>query len=122
MKTLKEYQAQDTANRAEREARIKEHWKTLVIKNVEDIPQLPVPLTDFHYDKLYEAGVLRKEELEDGAAYTGRCRNAGEAVWHAEKNCFTYTRHKWGGSFPEDINHLADDDGHDLFVPWKKVE
>jgi hypothetical protein len=97
-------------------------WENLgKINDVEDIPHLPKPLTDFHYDKLYDAGVLRKEELEDGAKYIGKCRNAGEAVWHKDKNCFTYLRHKMGGAFDEDINHLADDDGFDLFVPIKKI-
>jgi len=31
-------------------------------------------------------------------------------------------RYKMGGAFSEVINHFADDNGYDLFVPLKEVE
>ena len=106
----------------DREIRTQKMWENLVIDSVKDIPHLPVPLTDFHYEKLYAAGIIRKEDLEDGQTYLGNCRNADRAVWDASRNCFVYQRHKFGYIFPEDINHLADDNGYDLFVPIKKID
>ena len=69
-----------------------------------------------------ELGMIPKKDLVDGATYLGFCRNAGEAIWDAGKNMFTYTRKKFGSSFNEDINHPEDDDGFDLFVPIKVKE
>jgi hypothetical protein len=81
------------------------------------------------------AGMIAKRDLVDGAAYWGFCRNAQEAVWHADKpsragyerqdkvlGCFTYQRTKWGSTYDEDINHPEDDDGFDLFVPVARKE
>lgn len=83
---------------------------------------LPNPLKELHYNVLYRAGVLKKEQLEDGKYYRGSCRNAEIAMWDEKGNCFWYMRHKFGDIFEEKINHLQDDDGHDLFVPLEKVE
>lgn len=81
----------------------------------------PIP-REFDIEKDYYAnGVIRKEDLIDGATYRGDCRNASEAVWHAYKNCFTYKRTKFMDTFNEDINHIADDNGFDLFIPLEKI-
>ena len=69
----------------------------------------------------YDAGVIRKEDLVDGAYYQGICRNASVAKWDAKGNCFWYMRTKWDYSFQEDINHMADDNGYDLFIPFVKL-
>lgn len=69
----------------------------------------------------YDAGVIRKEDLVDGAYYRGICRNASVVKWDAKNNCFWYVRYKWGSSFKEDINHMADDNGYDLFIPFVKL-
>lgn len=61
--------------------------------------------------------MIKKSQLIDRAVYEGHCRNAGEAVWLADKNCFMYLRHKFGDTFWEEINHPEDDDGYDLFIP-----
>lgn len=68
------------------------------------------------------AGMIRKADLVDGATYEGHCRNAGEAVWHAEKQRFTYMRTKWYDTFPEDIVHPEDDEKFDIFVPVKRID
>ena len=104
----------------ERKANIEKHWETLTIfKDITDIPHLPNPLVDYQIKKLIECGAIPKKDLEDGQTYTGECRNASEAVWHADKQKFTYLRYKWGSSFNEDINHFEDDNFYDLFVPIK---
>ena len=62
-------------------------------------------------------GAIPKKYLITGKTYIGSCRNASEAVWL--ENEFEYTRHKFGTTYQERINHFEDDDGHDLFVPIK---
>jgi hypothetical protein len=37
-------------------------------------------------------GMIAKHELRDGAMYAGYCRNAGIAVWHANKDRFVIER------------------------------
>lgn len=89
------------------------------------------PLESFHFPKpitpevmaeAYRLGMIRKEDLIDGKTYFGRSRNASEAVWHKDKNRFTYIRTKFGASFKEDINHPEDDNEFDLFVPIRLIE
>jgi hypothetical protein len=80
------------------------------------------PIKPGELEKAYEEGLIRKSNLKDGKSYKGSCRNATVAVWHAEKNCFTYQRTKWGNTFPEDIKHPEDDDGYDLFLPVEEVK
>ena len=70
----------------------------------------------------YDAGVIRKEDLIDGTYYRGICRNASVAKWDVKDNCFWYMRYKWGSSYKEDINHMADDNGYDLFIPFVKID
>lgn len=80
--------------------------------HVLDKPMTPEKLT------LAESkGMFAKKDLVDGATYIGTCRNAEEAVWHADKQRFTYVRSKWGSSYDEDITHPEDDEGYDIFVP-----
>lgn len=79
------------------------------------------PVTREELEKAYSKGMIRKTALIDGKTYKGHCRNASEAVWYAEKDCFTYQRTKWGSTFPEDINHPEDDDGFDIFTPYEEI-
>jgi len=111
------------ASKEENELRLRERWESLKpFENSFDVPALPIPLTGYHVEKLSAAGAILKRDLKDGKRYYGKCRNADNAVWHAGKNVFTYLRHKFGGSFDEDINHFEDDNGHDLFVPIKEID
>jgi len=101
---------------------LKEFWENLkIFEDAQDIPHLPIPLTFFHIKCLVKAGAIPKKDLVDGEKYYGDCRNAYEAIWHKNKNVFTYRRNKFGFEFDEDINHFEDDDGYDLFVPIKKL-
>lgn len=68
------------------------------------------------------AGMIPKAGLVDGATYEGYCRNASEAVWHAENERFTYMRTKWHTTFEEDIVHPQDDEGFDVFVPVRRID
>ena len=81
--------------------------------------ELPKPIPVELYDELYSRGILKKEDLKKDSYYYGTCRNANIAKWNGEK--FVYVRHKFGSSFPEEINHLSDDDGYDLFIPLKEI-
>ena len=82
--------------------------------------EYPLP-EEINLQKYYDAGVLPKYELEDGEYYLGLCRNAKCSKWNSARNCFTYMRSKFGTTFPEDINHISDDDKFDLFVPFQKA-
>lgn len=81
------------------------------------IPHKP---TKYFYEEVYNKGVLRKENLKVGSYYYGRCRNASVAMW--DGNVFIYMRNKWNYTFTEEINHLQDDNGLDLFVPIEETE
>ena len=63
---------------------------------------------------------IPKCELVNGITYRGECRNASEAIWDVDK--FVYIRHKFGCSYPEEINHFEDDDGYDCFVPIEIIK
>lgn len=66
--------------------------------------------------------MIPKSELEHGAYYSGRCRNAEVARWDSIKNRFFYRRYKFGDTFIEEINHPEDDNGYDLFIPSHKTD
>lgn len=100
------------------EKNIRDKWENLKkIKLDTDVPNLPIPMTPYHIERLIAAGAIPKKDLIDGKTYYGKCRNAYKAVWHADKNAFTYLRYKFSYTYDEDINHFEDDDGYDLFVP-----
>ena len=80
---------------------------------------IPKPMTPEILEKYYEAGVIRKEDLKNGEYYWGKCRNSSLAMW--DGNVFIYLRTKFTSTSAETINHIADDDGYDLFVPIKKL-
>lgn len=65
--------------------------------------------------------IIPKKDLEDGEYYMGSCRNSEYAIWAAKLNCFIYKRTKFGSSFPETIKHPEDDDGYDLFLPFRHL-
>lgn len=67
-------------------------------------------------EQAYALGLLRKEDLTDGALYYGWCRNASQARWDAARSRFVYRRTKFGSSFDEDIVHPVDDEGFDVFA------
>jgi len=81
--------------------------------------KLPKPIPGDLYMELYRKGILPKKDLEKGKYYFGKCRNADAALWNG--HVFIYMRTKFGHKFPEEINHLEDDDGFDLFVPLKEI-
>ena len=77
----------------------------------------PVP-KEYDLEKdYYEKGVIRKEDLIDGATYEGICRNADEAIWDEIADSFVYDRLKMGHTFDDWIKHIQDDDRYDIFIP-----
>jgi hypothetical protein len=86
------------------------------------IIRMSVPVKPEELEQAYKDGMLRKDQLVDQKYYAGDCRNASCARWDAKTERFTYMRYKFGQSFPEEINHPADDDSHDLFTPFEEIE
>lgn len=80
----------------------KEEYNTIVIPN------------------LIKWGAIPKSKLIIGKTYKGYCRNASEAIWLGDK--FEYDRYKFGTTYKETINHFEDNNGYDLFVPYKELE
>ena len=102
-----------------------EYWKNRKpFRNEDDIPPVPIVLPKDYEEviipNIVRCGGIPKDKLIVGETYIGDCRNASEAVWNGKT--FTYMRTKFGTTYPEDINHFQDDDGHDLFVPIKIKE
>jgi hypothetical protein len=84
--------------------------------------RLPKDPTPEQMDAVYAAGLLRKEQLEHGQYYRGRCRNAQVARWHAGAQCFIHWRVKFGSRFLERIKHPVDENYFDVFLPLEAVE
>ena len=111
----------------ERHAAILEAWETRKpFRDVDDIPSIPI-VSKEEYEGIIVPNIIRcggipKKDLKDNVLYEGSCRNASEAVWNEGKQKFTYWRTKFGSTYKEDINHFEDDDGYDLFVPFKEVD
>jgi len=77
---------------------------------------------DFDANDYYNAGVIKKDDLINGAYYQGNCRNSNVAMWNAKDNCFVYMRTKFTNVYKDKINHIADDNGFDLFMPFQKID
>lgn len=123
MKTLEEIKEIMRIQKALDEMKVKEYWENFPeFYDENQVPNLPIPLTEFHVKQLVKAGAIAKKDLKNGTSYLGKCRNAHEAILHADKNVFIYKIHKFGDIFDEDINHFEDDNGYDLFVPIKEID
>lgn len=62
------------------------------------------------------------EQLEHGAYYTGKCRNAVVARWNAETQKFIYMREKFRFVYPEEILYWVEGHHFDEFRPYAKLE
>lgn len=67
------------------------------------------------YERAYQLGMIRKENLHVGMYYHGACRNAEVARWDGEY--FTYMRTKFGHSYKETIKYPIDELYYDVFIP-----
>jgi hypothetical protein len=67
--------------------------------------------------------MIPKNEMKDGAWYTGFCRNANMAKWDGTRQKFVYLRYKFG-YIKDDIEHFEDvaKDRLDGFVPLTEVQ
>ena len=65
---------------------------------------------------------IAKADLEHGAYYAGRCRNASEARWNAERQVFVHWRTKFNNTFLEEIKHPEDENFFDVFVVEHKLD
>jgi len=59
---------------------------------------------------------IAKSDLQHGAYYTGRCRNASVARWDAVHGHFRHWRTKFGSTFIEEIRCPEDEAQFDVFV------
>ena len=82
--------------------------------------KLPKPIPFSLYGELYQKGIIRKKDLIKNRYYKGDCRNANVALWNGYE--FLYNRYKFGSTFIEDIKHLEDDNGYDLFIPYQLID
>jgi len=82
---------------------------------------LPQPIPGDLYRELYRKGIVAKKDLKKNHYYYGKCRNAKVALWNGYE--FIYMRQQGNLAFyPEEIFHLEDDNGFDLFIPLKIVK
>lgn len=65
---------------------------------------------------------VAKADLEHGAYYAGRCRNASVARWDANRGLFLHWRTKFGERFLEEIKCPEDDIIFDVFVTEHKLD
>ena len=100
-----------------------DHLQTMKPFTDDDIPEPPITTPELYQKyvipNFIRCGAIPKDKLIKGKTYFGSCRNAETAVWLGDK--FEYTRHKFGASYQEKINHFEDDDGFDLFVPIREI-
>ena len=100
-----------------------DHLKTMPHFTDEYIPSPPVTSPELYQNyvipNFIKCGAIPKDKLVIGKTYFGSCRNADTAKWLGDR--FEYTRHKFGYSYKERINHFEDDDGNDLFVPIREL-
>lgn len=93
-----------------------------VFKKLSDVPEFPGCKTAEESrqlaDKFIEAGAIPKKDLIPGGWYLGQCRNTNVAQWWPHGG-FHYIRYKMDGKYVDTINHFEDDDGYDVFVPFK---
>lgn len=105
------------------ELRMKQLWDHLpdFLKDPNNVPRLPIPLTDYHNDKLIIAGAIPKTDLVDQQWYIGKFRNTNIALWDKQNDEFKYRRNKFGKYFWDQCKHFQDDDGYALFVPVREA-
>ena len=100
-----------------------DHLQTMKLFTDDYIPEPPITTPELYQNyvipNFIRCGAIPKDKLVVGKTYFGSCRNADKAIWLGDK--FEYTRHKFGASYQEKINHFEDDDGFDLFVPIREI-
>ena len=100
-----------------------DHLQTMKLFTDDYIPEPPITTPELYQKyvipNFIRCGAIPKDKLVVGKTYFGSCRNADKAIWLGDK--FEYTRHKFGASYQEKINHFEDDDGFDLFVPIREI-
>jgi hypothetical protein len=122
-KKKEDFKEQLEKERAERKARVIEHWNNLKpFVDEKDVPGLPrvekKEWDEFYVPRLLKAGALDKKDLVDGTWYYGSYRNSIYGKWNAEKQEFGLWRYKFGWMW-DTCNHFQDDNGFALFVPLR---
>jgi hypothetical protein len=84
--------------------------------------RIPPNLSPEQLEAAHAAGLLRKDQLQHGTYYEGRCRNASVARWHAGFQCFVHWRTKFGQRYLERIRHPEDERSYDVFLVQRLTE
>jgi hypothetical protein len=61
--------------------------------------------------------MIARADLQHGAYYEGRCRNATVARWDGTREKFRHWRTKFSSTYLEYICHPDDNNWADVFVP-----
>lgn len=93
-------------------------------EKIDDIPEFPNYKNQEEYQNLIkeyiEAGAIAKKDLVSGGWYLGQSRSANVAQYFP-KTGFEFIRHKFSGAYIDNIPHFEEDDGADLFIPFKLI-
>ena len=121
--TINNLKDQSDCNNENKTEMMIDHLQTMKLFTDDYIPEPPITTPDLYQNyvipNFIRCGAIPKDKLVVGKTYFGSCRNADKAIWLGDK--FEYTRHKFGASYKEKINHFEDDDGFDLFVPIREI-
>lgn len=94
-------------------------------KKISDIPEFPGMITSTEAEELakeyIEAGAIAKEDLISGGWYIGQSRSTNIAQWFPKPGRFYFIRYKMDGKYVDDIHHFQDDNGYDVFIPFKHI-
>lgn len=97
-------------------------WNNLKsFKFAEDVPALPIPLTDIYTNRLIDLGAIPLTELEDNNWYYGNYRNSNFGKWDDKNKIFHIIRYKWSSFHWDECKHFQNDDRFALFVPLRKA-
>ena len=95
-------------------------------KYINDIPEFPACNSSQEHEELCAeyilAGAIPKSELVSGDWYIGQSRSTNIAQWFSKPKKFYFIRYKMGGEYVDTIRHFQDDNGYDLFIPFKHIE
>lgn len=94
-------------------------------KTLKDIPEFPNYHSQEEFQQLIkeyiEAGAIPKDKLISGGWYIGQSRNCSIGQWFSKPGKFYFIKYKMGGKYVDDIPHFQDDNGFDVFVPFKLI-
>lgn len=105
--------------RLKRDARIWDELKLVEIDGYVNVPPIPIPITQYHIDRLINAGAIPINNLIDQQWYFGNNRCCTVARWDANKKTFFYYKNSFGHDALDTAMHFELADNFALFVPLR---